>query len=131
MKLLSKYLIAFFLLVSTSKTKAEIYSPKLTEADKIKLLIKYVRSLKGAVFIRNGDELKTAEAADHMELKLKKSGGKVKTAIQFIAYCASKSSLSGKDYQARLADGKTYKSMDLGIEELKKLKRKIKNKWEK
>jgi hypothetical protein len=123
MRSLTKYLIAFFLFALVNKSKAEIYAPKLTESDKIKLLIKYVRSLKDAVFIRNGDEHTPAEAADHMELKLKKSGVKVKTAIQFIAYCASKSSLSGKDYQVKLADGKTYKSMDLLLVELKRIEK--------
>ena len=115
----------FILMLSVS---AGIFSnnnncSKPSETEKIQRLIKYVRSLQGATFIRNGSEHTPAEAADHMELKLKKAGSKVRTAVQFITYCASKSSVSGKDYMVRLQSGKMVKSMDLLVEELKRIEK--------
>lgn len=68
-------------------------------------LIGSVEELKGAVFIRNGTEYDTKAAAAHLRMKLGKAGDKVKTAEEFIDALASKSSVSGKPYQIRKADG--------------------------
>jgi hypothetical protein len=68
-------------------------------------LIGSVESLKGAVFIRNGTEYETKEAAGHLRMKLGKAGNRVKTAEEFIDGLASESSVSGKPYQIRKADG--------------------------
>ena len=118
-----KYLFVFFLLISVARVWPNEVQARLTEDEKIRRLIVFVRNLKGAVFIRNDSEHTTGEAADHMELKLKKAGNQVKTAIQFIDLCASKSTLSGKDYQVRLSGGKTVKSSVLLMEELKRIER--------
>ena len=96
---------------------------RLTEQEKIQRLIAYVRSLKGSVFIRNGSEHSPDEAAKHMELKLRKAGSKIKTATEFIVYCASKSTVTGKDYLVRLNNGRTVKSIDLMTEELKRIEK--------
>ena len=68
-------------------------------------LIGAVEELKGAVFIRNGTEYNTKDAAAHLRMKLGKAGDRVKTAEEFIDGLASKSSFSGKPYQIRKADG--------------------------
>lgn len=92
-----------------------------TEALKIEALIQAVAELPGAVFIRNGTEHLPREAADHLRLKWKNAGGRVKTAPDFIRLCASGSSMSGKPYQIRLQDGRTVAARDWLWTELKRL----------
>jgi len=86
------------------------YAQNISEMAKIEYLIGSVNELKGAIFIRNGTEYDTKAASSHLRLKLKSAGNKVKTAEDFIQYCASKSSVSGEPYLIRLADGSTLKS---------------------
>ncbi len=80
------------------------------EMAKIDYLIDSIGELKGAKFIRNGSEYDVLAAVSHLRLKLKAAGKKVKTAEDFIQYCASRSSISGEPYLIRLADGATLKS---------------------
>jgi hypothetical protein len=75
------------------------------EDKRITALIQSVETLKGSTFIRNGKPYDAAEAADHLRLKLKNVGERVKTAEDFIIGCASKSSFSGRKYRIRLAGG--------------------------
>ncbi|NWJ40768.1 MAG: DUF5329 domain-containing protein [Geothrix sp.] len=91
------------------------------EAQKIEALIQAVADLQGAVFIRNGTEHSPKEAADHLRLKWKNAGRRVKTAPEFIQYCASGSSLSGKPYEIRLQDGRTVPARDWLWTELKRM----------
>jgi hypothetical protein len=91
------------------------------EAAKIEALIQAVASLQGATFVRNGSEHTPKEAADHLRLKWKNAGGRVKTAPDFIKYCASGSSLSGRPYEIRLKDGRTILARDWFWTELKRL----------
>jgi Family of unknown function (DUF5329) len=92
-----------------------------TEAQKIEALIQAVANLEGAVFIRNGTEHTPKAAADHLRLKWRNAGKRVKTAPEFIQYCASGSSLSGKPYEIRLQDGRTVRSRDWLWSALKRL----------
>ncbi|MEO7932702.1 MAG: DUF5329 domain-containing protein [Chthoniobacterales bacterium] len=80
------------------------------EDQRIEYLLQSVASMKGGVFIRNGSEYSASEAVAHLKLKLSKGGERVKTAEDFIAGCASKSSFSGTPYQIRLPDGKTVET---------------------
>lgn len=91
------------------------------EAEKIEALIQAVANLRGASFLRNGGEHTPAEAAEHLRLKWRKAGNRVKTAPDFIRFCASGSSLSGKPYEIRLADGRTVLSRDWLWTELKRM----------
>jgi hypothetical protein len=93
----------------------------LTETQKIESLITSVETLKGAVFIRNGSEYSGAQAAHHLRMKWDSAGSKVKTADDFITYCASESSFSGKKYQIRFADGTTVNSEEYFRAQLKKI----------
>lgn len=79
----------------------------MTETKKIDALIVSVERLPGAVFIRNGSEYDGKHAADHLRMKWKYAGKRVKTAEDFIRCCASASSMSGKKYRIRFADGRT------------------------
>jgi hypothetical protein len=90
------------------------------EKKKIEFLISSVENLKGAIFIRNSTEYEGRAAAEHLRMKLKNAGGKIKTADDFIKLCASKSYISGKPYTIRLSDGKIIKSEQYFREKLKK-----------
>ena len=89
---------------------ARAYAQDFSETAKIQYLIASVETLEGAKFIRNGHEYDARAASDHLRLKLKIAGKKVKTAEDFIKFCASKSSMTGEPYLMRFADGTTVKS---------------------
>lgn len=93
-----------------------------SETQTIESLIGTVATLQGAVFIRNGAEYSPKDAADHLRLKWKNAGRRVVTAPDFIQYCASKSSLSGKPYEIRLQDGRRVLASDWLWTELKRLR---------
>ena len=80
------------------------------ERQKIAYLIDAVTTLQGATFIRNGTEYDAAHAADHMRLKLRFAGSRVKTAEDFITYCGTGSSMSGTRYTIRFHDGRVVDS---------------------
>jgi hypothetical protein len=96
-------------------------APAMTEAQKIQALIASIQNLQGAVFIRNGSEYDAAAAAAHLRRKLDYAGRKVKTADQFISMLATGSSMSGKPYRIRFADGHTVDSAVFFREQLRKL----------
>ena len=98
------FLVLFALVVG------DIFAQESNEADKIQYLISSIETLKGANFIRNGKMYDAGRAADHLRLKLKAAGDRVKTAEDFIRLCASKSSLSGKPYLIRFSDGTTVET---------------------
>jgi hypothetical protein len=85
-------------------------SPQEIEQHKIQYLISAVANLKDARFLRNGSEYDAQRAADHLRLKLRYAGGRVKTAEDFIVYCATGSSMSGEKYRIRFADGRLVDS---------------------
>jgi hypothetical protein len=58
-------------------------------------------------FLRNGGEYDAKKAADHLRLKLKMAGDRIKTAEDFIRLCGSKSSVSGEAYRMRFPDETT------------------------
>ena len=90
------------------------------EKKKIEFLISSVENLEGAIFIRNSSEYNDGKAAaDHLRMKLKTAGSRVKTADDFIRLCASQSYLTGKLYMIRLSNGKTIKSEEYFREKLK------------
>ena len=80
------------------------------EQKKITYLIDSVAALQSATFIRNGSEYDAKRAADHMRLKLRFSGNRVKTAEDFITYCGTSSSMSGVKYTIRFRDGRVVDS---------------------
>jgi hypothetical protein len=72
------------------------------EEIKSRALIAKVESAGGAVFIRNGTEYKSANAAEFLRRKCARDWGGMASAREFIARCASASSTSGKPYLIRL-----------------------------
>jgi hypothetical protein len=96
-------------------------APNLSEAAKIQALIGSIEHLPGAVFIRNGSEYDGARAAAHLRQKLDYAGKKIRTADDFIDKLASTSSMTGRPYQIRFADGHTVDSAVFFHEQLKRL----------
>jgi hypothetical protein len=82
------------------------------EDARIEYLLAVVASLPDAQFIRNGTAYDSTAAVKHMRAKLRFAGGRVKTAEDFIRYCGSESSISGKPYEIRFADGRVVLSAD-------------------
>jgi len=76
-----------------------------SEQRKIDYLIQSVAQLHGAQFIRNGSSYDASAAVHHLELKRRYAGSRVQTADDFIRLCASGSSISGRPYTIRFADG--------------------------
>ena len=105
MKKISAVLVILLLLPAV-----HVCAGNLSEAARIQYLLASVEALEGAKFIRNGSEHDARAAADHLRLKLKAAGSKVKTAEDFIKFCASRSSMTGEPYLIRLADGTTVRS---------------------
>lgn len=87
-----------------------VFGQQNIEQQKIAYLIDSVATLQGATFIRNGTAYDAAHAADHMRLKLRFSGSRVKTAEDFIVYCGTGSSMSGVKYTIRFRDGHSVDS---------------------
>jgi hypothetical protein len=84
--------------------------PTTADAHEIQYLIASIESLQGAQFIRNGTSYDAVSAASHLRLKLDNAGSRVRTADDFIRLCASVSSVSGRPYEIRFADGRTITS---------------------
>jgi len=82
------------------------------EAARIEYLLAVVASLHDAQFIRNGTAYDSSAAVKHMRAKLSLAGSRVKTAEDFIRYCGSQSSVSGKPYEIRFADGRVVPSAE-------------------
>ncbi|MFL6569057.1 MAG: DUF5329 family protein [Chthoniobacterales bacterium] len=84
-----------------------VFARDAREQARIDFLIRDVEQAKGAVFIRNGSEHPSAEAAKHLRMKLDYAGARVQTAEDFVKLCASESYLTHQRYKIRLAGGKT------------------------
>jgi hypothetical protein len=80
------------------------------ERQKIDFLIAAIETLGDAKFVRNGTAYDAKTAARHLRLKLRNAGSRIKSADDFIRYCASASSMSGIPYQIRFADGRVVTS---------------------
>jgi hypothetical protein len=82
------------------------------QSARIEYLIGTIESLPNAQFIRNGSSYDAKAAAGHLRLKLRNAGSRVKSAEDFIRYCASQSSISGTPYLIRFSDGRIIPSGD-------------------
>lgn len=94
----------------------------ITEEQKIEKLILYIEKSE-AIFIRNGEEFNAKDAAEHLRMKRKKAGKKVKTAKEFIDFVASKSYLSGEPYKMKFKTGAIINTRDMLYNELKKIEK--------
>ncbi|MDZ4759429.1 MAG: DUF5329 family protein [Bacteroidota bacterium] len=76
----------------------------LSEKEKIEKLL-YTIAHSNFIFIRNGDEHKSADAASHLRSKWDYAKNDIHTVNDFIEKIGSKSSSSGKSYQIKLPNG--------------------------
>jgi hypothetical protein len=103
-------LLAVALLAVASLARAGALAPP--EHVRIEYLLSVVGSLHEAQFIRNGTAYDSTAAVSHMRTKLRAAGSRVRTAEDFVRYCASTSSISGKPYEIRFPDGRVVRSAD-------------------
>lgn len=82
------------------------------EMARIDHLCETVARSKGMSFVRNGKEHSSDDAATFLREKLKAMGDEVTTAEEFIDKIATKSSMSGKPYIVRFADGREMPSAE-------------------
>ena len=113
-------LFASLLLALALATTALAKTPP-AEVRKIEALIASVEAQPDAVFIRNGSEHQAGEAADHLRLKWRHAGDRIRTARDFIKYCATQSSLTGRKYRIRFADGREVDSAVFFEAELRRI----------
>jgi hypothetical protein len=124
------FVILTFLFLNTVNFQQIYAKPNLCfqnniEEEKINKLILYIEK-SNAVFIRNGNEYEAKEAAEHLRMKRKKAGNKVKTAKNFIDLIASKSYMSGEAYKMKFSTGSIINTRDMLYNELRKLELNIK-----
>jgi len=93
------------------------------EIQKIEALIKQVRALKDAMFIRNGSSYSADYAATFLRRKWQANESNVKTARDFIDKVASFSGTSNKPYLIRFKDGREIKSREFLLAEVKKIEK--------
>ena len=96
--------IALILILLVSVASSTALARDESSKDEIEFLLRYVEN-SSVRFIRSGKEYSPKEAADHLRYKLAHSGGRVKTAEDFIAGIATKSYLTGRAYQVKMRDG--------------------------
>jgi len=116
-------ILAFAGLIISFAATESLSESKTEAAKQIELLLARIEILHNVVFIRNGKEYSANKAADHLRLKWKKAGRRVKTAEDFIALCGSRSSISGKPYKMRFADGRIENSAVILKELLNEIER--------
>jgi len=83
------------------------------EDAKAKALLARVEASKDVVFMRNGTEYGSANAAEFLRRKCAKEWDKLATAREFVAKCASQSSTSGKPYLMKLPGGNPRPSAEV------------------
>ncbi|HLU70419.1 MAG TPA: DUF5329 family protein [Fibrobacteria bacterium] len=85
-------------------------------------LLAFVGRQQGIAFIRNGTSHTAEEAEAHLRHKLERAGSRVKTAEDFIRYCATRSFITRIPYRVRDRNGHTRLAADVLHEELKRLR---------
>lgn len=69
-------------------------------------------------FVRNGSEYPSEEAAAHIRKKYRHFGDRIDTPEEFIDLCASRSLVTGREYQVITADGTHVPSSQWMLEAL-------------
>ncbi|WP_265497503.1 DUF5329 family protein [Providencia rustigianii] len=85
-------------------TNALALSPE--EKTRTEALLAELGKQQNLTFTRNGSGHSAADAESHLRLKLGKTEKRLKTTEQFIDNVASKSSITGEEYQVTDAQGK-------------------------
>ena len=99
------WLLACFLLMPLPGMAAPA-----SQSAEIDALIARVAQAREVVFIRNGSTHTAVEAAAHLQRKLRAAHGRIATAEQFIDVLGTRSSMTGRAYRVRFADGREIDS---------------------
>lgn len=91
----TKCFIAFITLWVITGIVTAVYAQDPVEVRKIEHLITRLETMKDVKFIRNGTEYNTKEATEHLRMKWKNGGNRIKTVDDFIELCASRSYITG------------------------------------
>ena len=102
--------LVFLLLMLVALLPSPAWAREAREQARIDFLIHGVETSSGVKFIRNGSEYDGVAGAKHLRMKLGYAGERVKTAEDFVKYCASESSFTHQKYKIRAADGTTSDS---------------------
>ena len=97
----TKCFIAFITLWVITGIVTAVYAQDPVEVRKIEHLITRLETMKDVKFIRNGTEYNTKEATEHLRMKWKNGGNRIKTVDDFIELCASRSYITGQPYKIR------------------------------
>ena len=106
---------------ATAMATAAGAAPPPHEMSRIERLIRYVEAQKDMKFIRNGSEYSCSDAGRFLRGKMEAMGAEVTTAREFIERIATKSSMSGRPYHVKFADGRMMPAADFLGEELKRI----------
>ena len=107
-------------LVALLLLPAALFARDAREQARIDFLIHGVESSAGVKFIRNGSEYDGTAAAAHLRMKANYGGERLKTAEDFVKYCASESSLTHRKYKIKLGDGTSMDAANYFAAELRK-----------
>jgi hypothetical protein len=103
----TKCFIAFITLFFITGIVTAVYAQDPVEVRKIEYLITRLETMKDVIFIRNGTEYNAKEATEHLRMKWKRGGNRIKTVDDFIELCASRSYITGQPYKIRFPNGRT------------------------
>lgn len=103
---LVKHITATVILLLGLFISAQTFALSSEEQTRTEALLTELGKQQNLTFIRNGSEYSAADAESHLRLKLSKTQKRLKTAEQFIDNVASKSSITGEEYQVRDGQGK-------------------------
>ena len=114
------------LFLAFSTMMAVLPGPASSEEENVEETIDYlVEYVKGSdvTFIRNGKEHSPEDAANHIMKKYRHYRKKIKTPEDFIRLSATKSTMSGREYQIRTPEGVTMTSAEWLTRALKAYRR--------
>ncbi len=111
---MTKRLLISFLLVLALPAVLLARAP--LQQERIEFLLHSIEGAKGARFIRNGSEYDSAAAIKHLRMKLDYGGDRIRTAEDFVKYCATESSLTHRKYSIRLSGNFDIRSIRLNDE---------------
>ncbi|MGI9088000.1 MAG: DUF5329 family protein [Chthoniobacterales bacterium] len=112
--------VAFIILSLLLSLPTILFARDAREQARIDFLLHGVENAAGIKFIRNGSEFDGPAAAKHLRMKLNYVGERLKTAEDFVKYCASESSLTHQKYKVRLPDGRVQDAAGYFTDQLRK-----------
>ena len=112
---------AFFLFFGFTLTPNLRAADTAAERTKIEALITHLEGLRDTTFVRNGSDYDSKTAAKFLRGKWQSNEKEIKTAADFIAIAATRSSTSGKPYIVRRKGFKDILCAEYLTAQLKKL----------